>query len=123
MALPTDLMGLGMAPALAALEGLAIPAVVAGTTTAQATAAPLASGTLQQVTTAGGQTAFRLPSDMPLAAPVVFYNSTATAALVFPPTGGNINEAAANASFSVAQSKTTIFWRVSATKWIANLSA
>lgn len=123
MALSSDLMGLGMAPALAALEGVTIPAAVAAATTAQATGTPLVSGSIQQVTTSAGQTAVRLPADQPLGVPVHVYVSTSTAALVFPPTGGNINEGAANASFSVAQARLASFYRVSATKWLAQYGA
>ena len=123
MALSSDLMGLGMAPALANLEGVTIPAAIAGATTAQATATPLVSGAIHQVTTGAGQTAVRLPADQPLGAPVGVYVSTATAALVFPPTGGNINEGAANASFSVAQARLATFVRVSSTKWLAQYGA
>jgi len=122
MARPEDLMGLGMPGPLAQLEGFTIPTAVAGATTAQATAT-LLTGSINLITTAASQTAVRLPSDTALAVPIMVYNSTSTAALVFPPTGGNINEAATNASFSVAQAKTTTFWRVSTTKWIAVLSA
>lgn len=120
--LATDMMGLGVAPALANLIGDIIPASAAGVGTAQATATPL-TGTINQVTTAAGQTAFLLSSAQPLGTSVNVYNSTATAALVFPPTGGNINEVAANASFSVAQARTASFVRVSATKWIVQYGA
>ncbi len=123
MALTSDLMGLGMPAALAALEGFTIPASVAGATTALATGTPLTGG-INQVTTAGGQTAVVLSNNTPVGCCQIVYVSTATAALVFPPTSlQQINEVTAGNSFSVAQAKTTIFWRVSATKWIANLSA
>jgi hypothetical protein len=120
--LGSDMMGLGLPAALALLIGEIIPASVAGAGTAQATATPL-TGTINQVTTAAGQTAVVLPSTQPLGAAVNVYVSTATAGLVFPPLGGNINEAAANASFSVAQGRTASFVRVSATKWIVQYGA
>ena len=120
--LSSDMMGLGMPAALANLVGDTIPAAVAGVGTAQSGATPL-TGTMNQVTTAAGQTAFLLSSAQPTGTSVNVYNSTSTAALVFPPTGASINEGAANASFSVAQAKFTTFVRVSATKWLAQLSA
>jgi hypothetical protein len=120
--LSSDMMGLGMPSALANLVGDTIPASVAGVGTAQSGATPL-TGTINQVTTASGQTAVVLPSTQPLGTSVNVYVSTATAALVFPPSGGGINEGAANASFSVAQAKFTSFVRVSATKWLAQLGA
>jgi hypothetical protein len=115
--LGSDMMGLGMPYALANLVGDSIPAAVAGAGTAQSGATPL-TGTINQVTTASGQTAVLLPSTQPLGTSVNVYVSTATAALVFPPSGGSINEGAANASFSVAQSRLASFVRVSATKWL-----
>ena len=115
--LGSDMMGLGVASALANLMGESIPASVAGAGTAQAGATPL-TGTINQVTTSAGQTAVLLPSTQPLGTAVNVYVSTATTALVFPPTGCSINEGAANASFSVAQARVASFVRVSATKWI-----
>ena len=115
--LGSDMMGLGMPSALANLVGESIPASVAGAGTAQSGATPLV-GTINQVTTSAGQTAVLLPSTQPLGTSVNVYVSTATAALVFPPSGGAINEGSANASFSVAQSRVASFVRVSVTKWI-----
>lgn len=123
MALPQDLMGLGMAPALAAIEGVPIPAALAGVGTAQSGSTALPPNGIVQGTTSAGQTAFRLSSDQPLASPVGVYISTSTSAVVFPPTGGNINEGAANASFTVAQARLAWFWRVSATKWVVTYGA
>jgi hypothetical protein len=120
--LGSDMMGLGMPAALANLTGESIPAPVAGATTAQATATPL-TGTINQVTTASGQTAVLLPSTQPLGTSVHVYVSTATAALVFPPVGGAINELSANASTSVAQGRLASFVRVSATKWLKQYGA
>ena len=117
LALSTDLMGLGMAPAMAQLAGDTI-ASVTGVGTAQSGGAALA-GTLYLVTTSAGQTATVLPSNWPLASSIVVYTVSSTTALVFPPSGGNINEGAANASVNVAQGKSTCFVRVSATKWIS----
>ncbi len=120
--LSSDMMGLGMPAALANLVGDTIPAVVAGAGTAQAGATPL-TGTINQVTTSAGQTAVVLPSTQPFGTSVNVYVSTATTALVFPPSGGNINEGAANASFSVAQSRVASFVRLSATKWVVQYGA
>lgn len=117
LALTSDLMGLGMAPALAQLAGDSVAAVTA-VGTAQAGAAAL-TGTINNVTTSAGQTAVVLPSNWPLASSILVYTNSATTALVFPPSGGNINEGAANASVNVAQGKATCFVRISATKWIA----
>ncbi len=61
VALASDLMGLGMAPAVARLIGVQIPAPLAGVGTAQSGAALLVPGAINQVTTSAGQTAFLLP--------------------------------------------------------------
>jgi hypothetical protein len=120
--LGSDMMGLGMPSALANLVGESIPAAVAGVGTAQS-GAPSLTGTINQVTTASGQTAVVLPSTQPLGTAVHVYVSTATAALVFPPVGGAINELSANASTSVAQGRLASFVRVSATKWLKQYGA
>lgn len=67
-----------------------------------------------------GSTAVRLPKDHPIGSPIVVANhaATAVALLVFPPwnevggavAGGKINNGSADASFSVAQNKTAIFY-------------
>lgn len=67
-----------------------------------------------------GSTAVRLPKDHPVGSPIVIANhaATAVALLVFPPwnevtgaaAGGKINNGSADASFSVAQNKTAIFY-------------
>lgn len=120
--LSSDMMGLGMPSALANLVGDTIPASVAGVGTAQSGATSL-TGTINQVTTASGQTAFLLPSTQPLGTSINVYVSTATAALVFPPSGGSINELSANASFSVAQGRVASFVRLSVTKWVVQYGA
>lgn len=119
--LGSEMMGLGVAPALANLMGEAIAAVTA-VGTAQVGAAALVP-TINQVTTSAGQTAVVLPSTQPLATSIQVYVPSATTALVFPPSGGTINEGAANASFSVAQARLATFVRVSATKWIVQYGA
>lgn len=67
-----------------------------------------------------GSTAVRLPKDHPVGSPIVVANHAATAVtlLVFPPfnevtsaaAGGKINNGSGDASFSVAQNKTAIFF-------------
>jgi hypothetical protein len=82
---------------------------VAGVGTAQVGGTAL-TGAINNVTTAVGQTAVVLPANGAVGSPVTVVVSTATAALVFPPTGGSINNGSANASFSVAQNKPTLFF-------------
>lgn len=129
-ALATSLMGSGIAPLPASLIGLdAINNITVPAGTAQVTdAAAIAAGTnlrtgLNMLTTAGGNTAVQLLSTLPVGGDVYVYNTTATAALVFPPSGCTIQGGGANASFSVAQNKTTRFIRADATRFVAILSA
>ena len=82
---------------------------VAGVGTAQSGSAAL-TGLVNNVTTAVGQTGVLLPANRGVGNPVIVGVSTATAATVFPPTGGAINNGSANASFSVAQNKPTLFF-------------
>jgi hypothetical protein len=115
MSLKTDLMGVGVAPELAQRIGLDI-ATLAGIGTAQSGAAAIVAE-LTIGTTAGGATAFVLPSTAELAKPYIFVNSSATSALLFPPTSGAINGGSANASISIEQDGVVMLWRVSATAW------
>lgn len=83
------------------------------------------TGAVNNVTTAGGQTAVVLPArtDFP-SSPVIVHVNSATTGLVFPPSSTvAINEGSAGASFSVAQGKTAIFIQTSATQYIALLGA
>jgi hypothetical protein len=101
------LMGLGVPFEQAKIIGDSIVQSIAGIGTAAATAAPL-TGTVNSVTTAGGATAFIL-STHNAGRTVEVYNTSATAALVFPPTGGAIDGGATDASVSIAQNRGRIF--------------
>ena len=91
--------------------------------TAQA-GAPLLTGAVNVLTTAAGQVGALLPRDAAFGSPILVRVNTATAATVFPPTGGSINGGAANAAFSVAQNKPTAFYCLpNGIDYIAVLSA
>lgn len=115
------LTALGIPPAPADLIGDTIAQNIAGVGTAQAGAA-LLTGTVNTVTTAGGATAFILKAHNP-GRSVTVWNQSATAALVYPPTGAAINGGGANASFSVAQNKPAVFYFVTPLIIFAELSA
>lgn len=122
MSLSQDLIGTGMAPEQASRLGLSVLTTISGVGTAQSGAAAINVNNVL-ATTAVGQTAFVLPANAELELPYSVTNSSATAALVFPPTGGTINAGAANASVSIAQNLARIFIRKSATRWISFLAA
>lgn len=120
MALAVDLMGVGLPQEQATRLGLSdlTTIVAAGTTQGAGTLIP-ASVTNASLTTAGGATAARLSGDAELTQPYYVRNASATAALVFPPTGGIINNQSVNTSYTVAEGQTAIFTRVSLTRWSA----
>jgi hypothetical protein len=107
MAKTSDLMGLGMAGALAQIIGhnqTPNPGTAGGlaTTGTVQTATPtlgVTSSTTLAPTT--GNTAYTLPVAGTVAKEFFLYNPTATAALLFPSLGGSINGGAANASFTI----------------------
>ena len=53
----------------------------------------------------------------------MIYNGGANACLVYPPVGGTINSGAANASFSVATTKSAQFYSADGVTFVAVLSA
>lgn len=116
MTTTTDLIGLGFPAALASAEGFQI-ATLAGVGTAQSGGAAIGTN-MTLVTTSSGQTAVVLPASVPLASPFYVYNNSATAALLFPPTGCTIDNGSANASVSIAQNRGRMVIRVSATAFI-----
>lgn len=112
-----DLMGLGLAPALAARLGNT-PASLTGVGTAQVGAAAIN----QHVTygaAESGQTAYVLPSGASLGSVFYYYNTGAATALVYPPSGNSINAGAGDAAFSVATHKPGMFVRMTSTTWMA----
>lgn len=124
MSLAVDLMGLGLPQQLATRLGESALTTIAGVGTAQSGAAAIpASVNDVLATTAGGQTAFVLSATAPLGFPYTVTNSSSTAALVYPPSGGTINAGAADASASIAQNLARVFIRKSSTRWISFLTA
>jgi len=121
MSTVADLMGVGMPGAQANRLGNT-PTTQAGAGTAAA-GATLIQGHLTNATTASSQTAFIFNAAASLGAPFWFFNSSATTALVYPPSGGNFNGGTTDASFSVAQNKLAVFIRISSTAWASILTA
>jgi hypothetical protein len=116
-----ELIGLGMPPKLAGLVGN-LPSAKTGVGTAQSGAAPITTN-FTVLTTAGGTTAFLLPTVPAGSGPYIVANPSATTALIYPPSGGTIQGGSADAAFSVAQNKTAMFFKTSATAWVVNLTA
>ena len=129
MAITQTLMGVGMPVGQALALGYTPSATVAGAGTAQKTdaaaltASNLLSLGLNIVTTASSQTAVQIPATMPLGGEMMLNVTSATAALLFPPSGGTINGGSADASFSVAQNKPVHVIRWTSVIFTAQLSA
>jgi hypothetical protein len=119
MASASDLTSLGI-PAEPALRLGFNVIIQAGVGTAQGGSAIHKSTTWVRATTTSGQTAFTLPADAELFSPYVVRNTTTDAALVFPPTGGQINNLTVNTgSASIAINQARIFYRATSTAWIS----
>ena|SRR6266436_5176522 len=116
------LMGLGMTGELAGVIGADYQLAV-GTGTAQVGAKSLIGDNVE-LSVSAGQTAVVLPTVQAVAEPVFVVNAsaTATAALVFVPSGHTLN-GTANASLSVAQNKAAIFWQYKSKFWASILTA
>ena len=117
-----NLVGSGIPPGAANhIVGLATVGLTA-TGTTQADALLMQTSNNQYTTVAAGTGAivpsFAQPGDI-----VRAFNNGASALLVYPQTGGAINNGAANAGFSVAANKGVQFVMLSATLWGAVLSA
>ena len=124
MARDVDLMGLGTAAKLAALEGYGAVAAVtaAGTTTADATVIKKAQDFVSM--TATGSDGVRLPADAALMKPYIIYNSSGSTGLIYPPTLGTLNGGTATTgTLSLTTLKVAMFMRYSNTGWIFILTA
>ncbi len=100
-----------------------VPDAVATAGTTQS-GAPALTGAINVLTTAASQVAAILPTNFAVGSPLVVRVNTATTATIFPPVGGSINGGSANAAFSVAQNKPTLFFAMpGGIDWVAVLSA
>lgn len=112
-----NLMGVGFAPIAALALGGSNVQTIAGVGTAQSGAASMGTADVILGTTSAGQTAFLLP-DMAVGETIVFYNTSSTAALLFPPTGAQINALGSNNSFSAAQNRSVLVMRVASDRFL-----
>lgn len=121
MATPEALMGLGIPAEAARKMGFQIQTVTTAGTT-QNSAGGLMTGNgnrwvLGSFHAANG--AITLSSSADVGDIIVIVNITANAADVFPHTGGNINQLAANASAAIAANAMLILMRTSSLNWSA----
>lgn len=91
-------------------------ATKAGAGTTQGAGTALVDNT-NLLTTSGGATAFVISDIWAIGDSVTVYNTSATAALVYPPSGGAIDGGSTDASVSVAQNEGRTFQRVTSTSY------
>ena len=99
-------------------------ATVVGAGTTQATGTAIVEQT-NYLTSETGQTAFVLPDKQAPGSPIVCKVGT-VAALIFPPSGGKINNGSVDASFSATAAKTVLLMPIddgTGLNWLAVLSA
>ena len=114
----TSLMGVGMPAAQASALGENLRTATAAGTAQGGSSPTIYSSDFAILTTSAGQTAVTLDSGFPVGEDCTVYNNTATAALLFPPTGCTIDNASANASVAIAQNRGRVVRRVSATAFL-----
>lgn len=112
---PTILMGVGIADKAALKLGNTIR-TIAGAGTTQGAGSPITVNAAQ-LTTAGGATAFVLPTTWEIGDEVTVWNTSSTTALIFPQSGGAIDGGSTNASISLLQNGSVTLMKLSATAW------
>ncbi len=118
----SNIMGSGAAGQLARSIVGGVTSGLTATGTTQADALLISTTNTQYSTVASGTGAI-LPSVANQGDTYRVFNNGANALLVYPPTGGAINNGATNAGFSVAANKSAQFVMLTSTLWGAILSA
>jgi hypothetical protein len=117
----SKLIGMGTPAGVAKLIGNTVQ-TLAGVGTAQTGAkAVLVNNAL--LTTSGGATAFVLSDTWAIGDEVSVYNTSATAALVYPPSGGAFDGGSTDASVSLAQNVGRTFIKTTSTAWRSTTGA
>lgn len=109
-----SLMSAGLPGRTASAIGKAVRTGVTSTVTTQASATKLNPNEFATLTTASGQTGYVLTASQ-VGDEYLLFNTTATTALIYPPSGGKINLGSADAAFSLAQNKAALISQYDAT--------
>lgn len=121
MGLAAKIMGAGFSAGQArGLIGGVAPTVSAAGTT-QGTATSISAG-INFVSTAAANSGVILPS-CDVGDSLIVYNGGANQCIVYPDSGSSINGVATNSGTYLPIQTSIIFFRVTSTKWIGNLSA
>lgn len=119
-----DLLGLGLSSPVADALGNQ-PTSLACTGTAQATGATIKS-TLVELVPSTSNTGAVLSANAKVGSAVYAFNAQSTSALIYPPSGGYINNSL-NFAFTLAQNKSVMLMQYktigTADYWSANLTA
>lgn len=120
MALAANLVQLGLEPQVAQRLGYVVASVAAaGSDSTDATVLGKA-GNLVLVTPSGASQGVKLPSDAELGVPYVIANVSSTAALIYPPTSGQINgDTATTGTVPLTARGTTMCIRTGVNAWVA----
>jgi len=120
MALVGNLIQLGMQAELAQRVGFTVASIAAAGSSASDATAIGKAATLVLVTPSGGSQGVKLPSDAELGVPYVVANVSSTAALIYPPTSGQINgDTASSGTVPLTARGTTICIRADNINWVA----
>jgi hypothetical protein len=124
MALVKDLCGVGIAPEAASLLGSTVASIAAAGSSATDATIIGKAATVVLVTPTGGSQGVKLPADAELCVDYIVANVSSTAALIYPPSLGQINgDTATTGTVPLNARGTTICRRVSVTGWIATVGA
>lgn len=120
MALVGNLVQLGIQAEAAKRLGFTVASVTATGSSASDAAAIGKAATLVKVDTTGASQGVKLPSDAELGVPYVLGNISSTAALIYPPTSGQINgDTASTGTVPLTARGTTMCIRVDSVNWVA----
>lgn len=121
MALSAKVMGGGFSAGQvrALCGGVASSVSAAGTTQGTATAL---TNSVNYISTVGASSGVQIPN-ADIGDDIEIYNAGANALTIYPPTSGTINQVAANGGVSLGTNSMMRLRKVTATKWVAMLSA
>lgn len=121
MPIVTRIMAAGLSPFAAAnIQGDWTGSITAAGTTA--TDATVLNSAMNYVSTTSASTGVKLPA-VNIGDSVIVINGGLQTLSVYGQTGESFTNGSANAAFSVATLKSCVFYKVTATLWMVNLSA
>lgn len=122
MATANALINLGTPAETAKRTGFTQVSVTASGTT-QGSTALKGPGNLFVNATIPASQAITLPSNAEIGDEIVIFNNAGNAGVIFPPSGGSINAAAADASVAIGANLARRFFKATATRWVSWVAA